>query len=132
MKTEGYIELGTVVDSAAPNNSIFRDVADNLLKKKDNAGAVTTISTNTTQVTGITLTSGSWSLVTGLYEYDYANVNITVNSIVDVIPANADIAIVQAAEVLPQTDSSAGSVKLYATNAPTGDIGVTINITEKA
>ena len=85
-----------------------------------------------TQVTGITLSSGSWTLVAGLYEYDYANANITVNSIVDVIPANADIAIVKAAEVLPLTESSAGSVKLYATNAPTGDIGVTINITEKA
>ena len=85
-----------------------------------------------TQVTGITLSSGSWTLVAGLYEYDYANANITVNSIVDVIPANADISIVKAAEVLPLTESSAGSVKIYATNAPTGDIGVIINITEKA
>jgi hypothetical protein len=28
--------------------------------------------------------------------------------------------------------SSAGSVKLYATNAPTGNIGVTMNLTTKA
>lgn len=90
-----------------------------------------TIAANITkQVTGITLLSTSWTLVTGLYEYDLANVNITATSIVDVIPENASIAIVKAADVLPKTISSAGSVKLYSTNAPTGDISVTINITE--
>lgn len=83
------------------------------------------------QITGITITAANWSLVSGLYEYNLSNTNITANSIVEVIPANASIAIVKAAEVLPETDSSAGSVKLYATNAPTGDISVTINITEK-
>lgn len=83
------------------------------------------------QITGLTLVAANWTLVTGLYEYDLANANITANSIVEVIPANASIAIVKSAEVLPETDSSAGSVKLYAINAPTGDISVTINITEK-
>lgn len=83
------------------------------------------------QVTGITLTAANWALVGTLYEYDLANANITANSIVEVIPANASIATVKAAEVLPETDSSAGSVKLYAANAPSGDISVTINITEK-
>ncbi|HAQ19607.1 MAG TPA: hypothetical protein DCR40_10310 [Prolixibacteraceae bacterium] len=82
------------------------------------------------EVGSITLSSGSWSLVSGLYEYDLANANITANSIVDVIPDNADISIVKAADILPKTVSSAGSVKLYSTNAPTGNIGVTINITE--
>jgi hypothetical protein len=85
-----------------------------------------------TQITSITLSSGSWSLVSGLYEYDYSNAAITANSIVDVIPDNADIAVVKAAEILPKTVSSSGSVKLYATNAPTGNIGVTMNITVKA
>lgn len=80
------------------------------------------------QVGSLTLASGSWSLVSGLYEYDLSNANIAATSIVDVIPDNADIAIVQAAVVLPKTVSSAGSVKLYATNAPTDDIGITINI----
>jgi hypothetical protein len=83
------------------------------------------------QITGLTLVAASWSLVSGLYEYNLANENITANSIVEVIPSNASIAIVKAAEVLPETDSSAGSVKMYATNAPSGDISVTINITEK-
>lgn len=82
------------------------------------------------QVSGITLIAANWTLVTGLYEYDLANVNITATSIVDIIPENASIAIVKAAEVLPMTVSSTGSVKLYSTNAPTGDISVTLNITE--
>lgn len=85
-----------------------------------------------TQITSISLASGSWSLVAGLYEYYYANAAITADTIVDVIPDNADIAVVKAAEILPKTVSSAGSVKLYSTNAPTGNIGVTMNLTLKA
>ena len=80
------------------------------------------------QVTPITLTSGSWSLVSGLYEYSYSNANILDTSIVDVIPQNASISIVKAAEVLPATESFFGSVKIYATNAPTANIIVTFNI----
>lgn len=80
------------------------------------------------QVTPVTLTAASWSLVSGLYEYNYSNFLIKSTSIVDVIPANSTIAIVQAAQVLPATLSSTGSVKLYATNLPTADIIVSINI----
>lgn len=80
------------------------------------------------QVTPVTLTSGSWSLVSGLYEYSYSNANILDTSIVDVIPTNASISIVKAAEVLPATESFFGYVKIYATNAPTGNIIVTFNI----
>ena len=82
------------------------------------------------QVTGLTLVAVGWTLVSGLYEYDLEDVNITATSIVEVIPANADIDIVKAAEILPETDSSAGSVKIYSTNEPAGDISVTINIFE--
>ena len=80
------------------------------------------------QVTPVTLASGSWSLVSGLYEYSYSNANILDTSIVDVIPQNASISIVKAAEILPATESFFGSVKIYATNAPTGNIIVTFNI----
>jgi hypothetical protein len=82
------------------------------------------------QVTGLTLLSTGWTL-SGLYYYDLANVNITADMIVDVIPDNADISTVEDAVVLPHTDSSAGSVRIYAENEPTGDIGITINIFEK-
>jgi len=81
-----------------------------------------------TQVTPVTLATAGWTLVSGLYTYVYSNVLITSASIVDVIPANINIAIVKAADVLPNTLSATGTVTLYATNAPTGDILVTINI----
>ena len=84
--------------------------------------------TTTTQVTGLTLTSTSWSLVSGYWEYDLSNGNITSSSIVDVIPDNDSVTIIQTANVLPKTVSSSGSVKLYAMNEPTDDISVTINI----
>ena len=80
------------------------------------------------QVTPITLTTGGWSLVSGLYEYTYSNANILSTSIVDVIPASSTIAIVKAADIMPSTLSAAGSVKIYATNLPTASIIVTFNI----
>lgn len=80
------------------------------------------------QVTPITLTAASWSLVSGLYEYTYSNANILSTSIVDVIPASTTIAIVKAADIMPATSSASGSVKIYATNLPTSDITVTFNI----
>jgi len=80
------------------------------------------------QVTPVTLASGGWTLVSGLYEYTYSNANILSTSIVDVIPGNSTIAIVKSADVLPTTSSSAGNVKFYSTNLPTSNIIVTINI----
>lgn len=80
------------------------------------------------QVTAQTLTEASWTLVSGLYEYDLSNANITTISIVDVIPDNAYINVIKTAEVLPKTLSGSGTVKLYATNLPSGNIIVTINI----
>ena len=80
------------------------------------------------QVTPITLTTGGWSLVSGLYQYTYSNANILSTSIVDVIPASTTIAIVKAADIMPATSSASGSVTIYATNLPTSDITVTFNI----
>ena len=80
------------------------------------------------QVTPVTLTTGGWSLVSGLYEYSYSNANILSTSIVDVIPDNSTIAIVKAADIMPSTSSASGNVKIYATNLPTASIIVTFNI----
>jgi hypothetical protein len=80
------------------------------------------------QVGSLTLLSANWSLNGSIYEYTLSHASILATSIVDVIPENADIAVVQAAQIYPKTLSSAGSVKLYSKNAPTGNIGVTINI----
>ena len=80
------------------------------------------------QITGKTVATGAWSLVSGLYEASISDGNILSTSIVDVIPSNSSISVVKAAEILPQTDSSAGAVKIYATNLPTASITVTLNI----
>jgi hypothetical protein len=84
--------------------------------------------TKTIQVTPVTITAASWSLVGGLYESNYSNANILSTSIVDIIPSNASVPIVLSAQLLPQTDSSDGSVKLYSTNLPLSNIIVTVNI----
>jgi hypothetical protein len=81
-----------------------------------------------TQVTPVTLTVAGWSLVGGLYTYTYSNALITASSIVDVIPANASVSVVKAADIMPSTLSASGTVTIYATNVPTADITVTINI----
>jgi hypothetical protein len=93
-----------------------------------NARTALDVSKKILQVGSLTLTTAGWSLVSGLYEQDLAEANITATSIVDVIPDNADIATVIAAGILPRTDSAAGSVKVYSQNLPTANIGVTINI----
>lgn len=80
------------------------------------------------QVTAQTLLAANWVLSGGIYQYDLANANITALSIVDVIPNNASIATTQAAELLPSTLSSAGSVRIYSTYLATGSIVVTLNI----
>jgi hypothetical protein len=93
-----------------------------------NARTALDVSKKILQVSSLTLTTAGWSLVSGLYEQDLAEANITATSIVNVIPDNADIATVIAAGILPRTDSAAGSVKVYSQNLPTANIGVTINI----
>ena len=101
------------------------------LLQKNSAGEISYVGGGVgVQVVQITtqLLAASWNLVSGLYEYDLANVNITATSIVDVIPDNTYIDIIKVAEILPQTLSGNGTVKLYSTNLPTVDIVVTINI----
>jgi len=84
------------------------------------------------QVIGLTILQTGWEEGITFFEYDLSNENITANSIVEVIPDNEDYEIVVAAEILPATESTEGTVTIYAVNEPTDDIGVTINITEKA
>jgi hypothetical protein len=81
-----------------------------------------------TQITGITFLSSSWSLSSSLYIYDYSNTGITTSSFVMVIPSNSSITTVTAAQILPTTDSSSGSVRLYASYKPAANISGTINI----
>jgi len=81
-----------------------------------------------TQVTGKTVATGAWSLVSGVYEASISDAAITFTSIVNIIPDNASAATIRTAQMLPQTDSSSGAVKIYSTNAPAATITVTLNI----
>lgn len=80
------------------------------------------------QVTGKVLTFSGWSLVGSFYEYSLYDSKITAGSIVEVVPSRHDIATVQAAQIMPEADVTAGYVKLYCKNAPAADIDITINI----
>ena len=109
------------IDGTNTNVVSTYDTLNNKVDVRVNAKGIT-------QVTSVTLATVSWSLVSGLWQYVYSNAAITATSIVDVIPANASIAIVKAADVLPATSSASGTVTLYATNAPSSTISVTVNI----
>jgi hypothetical protein len=80
------------------------------------------------QITGITVTSQSWAPSGSIYSSSISNANITSNTVVDVIPDNADYTIVLAAQLLPQNVSSTNEVIIFAVNEPTDDIDVTLNL----
>ncbi|HAT81202.1 MAG TPA: hypothetical protein DCS17_07405 [Flavobacterium sp.] len=87
----------------------------------------------TLQVPNETLIAANWALVSGYYEYDLANANITATSFVDVIineDTEENIAIAKASEFKQTNVSSNGSVKIFAKNLPSGNIVVTLNIYE--
>jgi hypothetical protein len=92
------------------------------------SGGLSWITRKATQVTGKTVTTGSWSLVSGFYRATISDAAISSTSIVDVIPDNADAATAATAGVLPRTDSNSGSVYIYATTTPAASITVTLNI----
>ena len=82
------------------------------------------------QVPNLTLLADAWVLVGGIWQYQFDHGKIKADSIVDIIPKNDYAAIVNAAGIYPETISSEGSVYLFAVNKPTGDIGITLTITE--
>ena len=111
---------------------LYHVTDENVLSLGTAVGAYTDMAKPPLQVGSLTLTAASWTTGVSFKEYELSNVNITADDIVEVIPDNADIDIVAAAEILPATVSAAGKVTIYAVNTPTDDIGVTINITRKA
>ena len=102
----------------------------NKLAGFDENGLATTYDIGPIQVTGLTINSANWTTGATFYEYDLSNANITLNSIVEIIPNNSDYNTIITAQILPATLSSNGSVKIYAVAKPTGNITVTINITK--
>jgi hypothetical protein len=93
----------------------------------NNISASGTIFGTFQQITGITVTSQSWASGS-IYSSSISNANITSNTVVDVIPDNADYTIVLAAQLLPQNVSSTNEVIIFAVNEPTDDINVTLNL----
>ena len=92
------------------------------------SGTLSFVTRKATQVTGKTVATGAWSLVSGYYEASISDAGISATSIVDVIPDNASAATAATAGVLPRTDSSSGAVKIYATATPAATLTVTLNI----
>jgi hypothetical protein len=80
------------------------------------------------EVTGVEVLAASFALVGDLYEASISNENILASSSVDVVPASSTIAIVKAADFMPETVASSGSVKVFATNLPTDNFFVTLLI----
>jgi len=127
VKVQNGFELqeihNVLIESVSDNQVLQYESATSLWKNKTLPNGLTL-----QQITPVTIASSGWSLVSGLYEYTYSNANITSTSVVDVIPSNSTISIVQSAQILPSTLSATGSVKLYSTNLPSADFLVTINI----
>lgn len=76
-----------------------------------------------------TLVVANWIIDGSLKKYVLSNANITATSSVEVIPANASYDILIAAEPMPETESTSGTVTMWAKNTPSANIPVTINIT---
>lgn len=122
---------GNLVDNTDPANPVVDGVATisgNVVDNTDPANPVVTAD-STIQVSPVTVLTTDFSLVSGVYEASILDANILATSIVEVIPANASYTVIKNAEFLPQTDSSAGAVKIYSVNLPASDIVVTLNIT---
>jgi hypothetical protein len=98
------------------------------LLSTNGSGTLSWATRKATQVTGKTVATGAWSLVSGFYEASISDAAISATSIVDVIPDNGSAATAATAGVLPRTDSSSGAVKIYATATPAATLTVTINI----
>lgn len=99
-----------------------------LLNAKQHPFSISDISQAGRKTVVATLTQGGWTLVGGVYEQSINSAHISENSYVVVIPSNADVDIVKAAELLPENISSNGSVKVFSTNQPTDPINVTLII----
>lgn len=121
-------QLTKVISKISSGSSGVQTVTGNVVDNTDPLNPVVTAD-STVQVSGVTVLASAFALVGGVYEATISNANILATSIVEVIPSNASYTVIKNAEFLPQTDSSAGAVKIYSVNLPASDIVVTLNIT---
>lgn len=125
-----YIRLQAPATLAADKTYTLpaEDGTSGQVMQTNGSGSLSFVTKKATQVTGKTVLTGAWSLVSGVYEASISDAAILATSIVDVIPNNADASTIRTAGLLPRTDSSSGAVKIYATSAPAATITVTLNI----
>jgi hypothetical protein len=74
------------------------------------------------RVSSITLTSGSWSLVSGYYQSTYTNANIVSTGYVDFTPNNASALEVTSCKMLPEITANSGNCVFYSQFPPQSDI----------
>ena len=125
-----YVRIGAPTNLAACTTYTLpsADGTSGQVLSTSGSGGLSFVTRKATQVTGKTVTTGSWSLVSGFYRATISDAGISATSIVDVIPDNADAATAATAGMLPRTDSNSGSVYIYATTTPAASITVTLNI----
>ena len=81
-----------------------------------------------TTIENVTLLVESWSLVSGMYEYNYVNPAILADSVVDILPYESSFFAILQAEISPMVVSSVGTLKIKAKNLPVANILIAINI----
>jgi hypothetical protein len=125
-------ELAALVIAATLEEGCqYRDTTNDKLYFATGNNTYIQFSTPMTQISGLVLTQANWYENGTFWKYDLANANIKANDFVEVIPSNDDFVIVQTAEILAETTVTAGQVTIYANFEPTGDVNVTINITQR-
>jgi hypothetical protein len=77
---------------------------------------------STIRLASQTLTSASWSLVSGYYTYTFSNANITVNTRVDFTPDRASYLEVTTCGMQTQVAVTAGSCTFYSLFPPQTNI----------
>ena len=83
---------------------------------------------STIRLTSQTLTSASWSLVSGYYTYTFSNVNITVNTRVDFTPDRTSYLEVTTCGMQSEVTVGAGSCTFYSLFPPQTNITGEITI----
>ena len=83
---------------------------------------------STILLTGQTLSSASWSLVSGYYTYTFSNVNITVNTRVDFTPDKTSYLEVTTCGMQSEVTVAAGSCTFYSLFPPQTNITGEITI----
>ena len=82
------------------------------------------------QITGETLSAGSWTLSGEYYTYSWSNVNVTTTSSLSVTPQNASYQTAYNANILPNIGVASGVATFYAQFPPQANIVVDIVITQ--